>query len=106
MFWNWTYNTDYNSNTELMDDIHMQNLASFIEYTDKPYTHTFMRMKLDNGAVEEVDMFTDARGKKYKTRLDDSIRIGGKGVTSKRRMRIELISAFEALLKASGLHIA
>ena len=86
----------------------MQNLASFIEYTDgnKSYTHTFMRMQLDNGAIEEVDMFTDAKGKKYKTRLDDSIRIGGKGVTSKRRMRIELINAFEALLKVSGLHIA
>lgn len=86
----------------------MQNLASFIEYTDgnKSYTHTFMRMQLDNGAIEEIDMFTDAKGKKYKTRLDDSIRIGGKGVTSKRRMRMELISAFEALLKASGLHIA
>lgn len=84
----------------------MQNLASFIEYTDKPYTHMFMRMQLNNVAVEEVDMFIDARGKKYKTRLDDSIRIGGKGVTSKRRMRIELINAFEALLKASGLHIA
>ena len=86
----------------------MHNLASFIEYTDgnKLYTHTFMRMQLDNGAVEEVDMFTDAKGKKYKTRLDDSIRIGGKGVTSKRRMRMELISAFEALLKVSGLHIA
>ena len=51
-------------------------------------------------------MFTDDIGKKYKTRLDDSIRIGGKGVTSKRRMRMELISAFEALLKVSGLHIA
>ena len=86
----------------------MQNLASFIEYTDgnKSYTHTFMRMQLDNGAIEEIDMFTDAKGKKYKTRLDDSIRIGGKGVTSKRRMRMELINAFEALLKISGLHIA
>lgn len=86
----------------------MQNLASFIEYTDgnKPYTHIFMRMQLDNGSIEEVDMFTDARGKKYRTRLDDSIRIGGKGVTSKRRMRMELINAFEALLKISGLHIA
>ena len=73
---------------------------------NKLYTHTFMRMQLDNGAIEEVDMFTDTRGKKYKTRLDDSIRIGGKGVTSKRRMRIELINAFEALLKVSGLHIA
>ena len=86
----------------------MQNLASFIEYTDgnKSYTHTFMRMQLDNGAIEEIDMFTDAKGKKYKTRLDDSIRIGGKGVTSKRRGRMELINAFEALLKVSGLHIA
>ena len=86
----------------------MQTLASFIEYTDgnKSYTHTFMRMQMDNGKIEEVDMFTDARGKKYKTRLDDSIRIGGKGVTSKRRMRMELINAFEALLKISGLHIA
>ena len=86
----------------------MQNLESFIEYTNgnKPYTHTFMRMQLDNGAIEEVDMFTDARGKKYRTRLDDSIRIGGKGVTSKRRMRMELINTFEALLKISGLHIA
>ena len=86
----------------------MQNLASFIEYTDvnKSYTHTFMRMQLDNGSIEEIDMFTDDKGKKYKTRLDDSIRIGGKGVTSKRRMRIELINAFEALLKISGLHIA
>ena len=34
----------------------MQNLASFIEYTNgnKPYTHTFMRMQLDNGTIEEV----------------------------------------------------
>lgn len=86
----------------------MQNLASFIEYTDgnKPYTHTFMRMQLDNGMIEEVDMVIDAKGKKYRTRLDDSIRVGGKGVTSKRRMRMELINAFEALLKVSGLHIA
>nr|DAF54829.1 MAG TPA: hypothetical protein [Siphoviridae sp. ctqPo10]DAZ78585.1 MAG TPA: hypothetical protein [Caudoviricetes sp.] len=84
----------------------MQNLASFIEYTDKPYTHTFMRMQLDNGMIEEVDMVIDAKGKKYRTRLDDSIRIGGKGVTHKRKMRVELINAFEALLKASGLHIA
>lgn len=84
----------------------MQNLASFIEYTDKPYTHTFMRIQLDNGMIEEVDMVIDAKGKKYRTRLDDSIRIGGKGVTSKRKMRMELINAFEALLKASGLHIA
>jgi hypothetical protein len=89
-----------------MEEIYMQNLASFIEYTDKPYTHTFMRIWLDNGTIEEVEMFTDAKGKKYKTRLDDSIRIGGKGVTSKRRMRMELISAFETLLKASELHIA
>ena len=86
----------------------MQNLASFIEYTNgnKPYTHTFMRMQLDNGTIEEVDMFTDAKGKEHKTRLDCRIRIGGKGVTSKRRMRMELINAFEELLKASGLHIA
>lgn len=84
----------------------MQNLASFIEYTDKPYTHTFMRMQLDNGMIEEVDMVIDAKGKKYRTRLDDSIRIGGKGVTHKRKMRVELINAFKALLKASGLHIA
>ena len=84
----------------------MQNLASFIEYTDKPYTHTFMRMQLDNGMIEEVDMVIDAKGKKYRTRLDDSIRVGGKGVTSKRGMRMGLINAFEALLKVSGLHIA
>lgn len=84
----------------------MQNLASFIEYTDKPYTHTFMRMQLDNGMIEEVDMVIDAKGKKYRTRLDDNIRIGGKGIASKRRMRMELINAFEALLKRSGLHIA
>lgn len=34
----------------------MQNLASFIEYTDgnKPYTHTFMRMQMDNGKIEEL----------------------------------------------------
>lgn len=85
----------------------MQNLASFIEYTDgnKLYTHTFMRMQLDNGMIEEVDMFINDKGKKYRTRLDDSIRVGGRGVTSKRRMRIELINAFEALLKVSGLHI-
>ena len=86
----------------------MTNLASFIEYDNgkKPYTHTFMRMQLDNGSVEEVEMFTDAKGKKYRTRLDDSIRVGGKGVTAKRRMRIELINAFEYLLSISGLHIA
>ena len=86
----------------------MTNLASFVEYDNgnKPYTHTFMRMQLDNGNIEEVEMFTDAKGKKYRTRLDDSIRIGGKGVTAKRRMRVELINAFEYLLSISGLHIA
>lgn len=86
----------------------MQNLASFIEYTDgnRPYTHTFMRMQLDNGVIEEVDMFMDSKGKKYRTRLDDSIRIGGKGSVAKKKMRIELINTFEALLKISGLHIA
>lgn len=86
----------------------MQNLASFIEYTDgnKQNTHIFMRMQMDNGNIEEVDLFTDSKGKKYRTRLDDSIRVGGKGVTSKRRMRMELINAFESLLKVSGLHIA
>ncbi|NSD47764.1 hypothetical protein [Blautia wexlerae] len=86
----------------------MQNLASFIEYTDgnKPYTHTFMRMQMDNGKIEEVDMFANDKVRKYKTRLDDSIREGGKGSVTKKKMRIELINAFEALLKASGLHIA
>ena len=86
----------------------MQNLASFIEYENgnKQNTHVFMRMQMDNGNIEEVDLFTDSKGKKYRTRLDDSIRVGGKGVTSKRRMRMELINAFESLLKASGLHIA
>lgn len=86
----------------------MQNLASFIEYTDgnKQNTHVFMRMQMDNGKIEEIDLFANDKVRKYKTRLDDSIRIGGKGVTSKRRMRMELISAFEALLKVSGLHIA
>lgn len=34
----------------------MQNLASFIEYTDKPYTHTFMRMQLDNGMIEPFNV--------------------------------------------------
>lgn len=86
----------------------MQNLASFIEYENgnKQNTHVFMRMQMDNGNIEEVDLFTDSKGKKYRTRLDDGIRVGGKGVTSKRRMRMELINAFEALLKISGLHIA
>lgn len=86
----------------------MQNLASFIEYTDgnKQNTHVFMRMQMDNGKIEEIDLFANDKVRKYRTRLDDSIRVGGKGVTSKRRMRMELISAFEALLKASGLHIA
>lgn len=55
----------------------MQNLASFIEYTDgnKPDTHTFMRMQLDNGMIEEVEMFTDSKGKKYRTRLDDMLEL-------------------------------
>ena len=61
---------------------------------------------MDNGNIEEVDLFTDSKGNKYRTRLNDSIRVGGKGVTSKRRMRMELINAFESLLKISGLHIA
>lgn len=38
--------------------------------------------------------------------MDDSIREGGKGSVAKKKMRIELINVFEALLKASGLHIA
>ena len=61
---------------------------------------------MDNGKIEEIDLFANDKVRKYKTRLDDSIRVGGKGVTSKRRMHMELINAFEALLKISGLHIA
>ena len=108
MFGNCTYSVDYNSNTELMEDIHMQNLASFIEYENgkKQNTHVFMRMQMDNGKIEEIDLFANDKVRKYKTRLDDSIREGGKGSVAKKKMRIELINAFEALLKVSGLHIA
>lgn len=86
----------------------MQNLASFIEYTDrnKQNTHVFMRMQMDNGKIEEIDLFANDKVRKYKTRLDDSISEGGKGSVAKKKMRIELINTFEALLKASGLHIA
>lgn len=59
----------------------MQNLASFIEYENgnKQNTHVFMRMQMDNGKIEEIDLFANDKVRKYKTRLDDSIREAGKG---------------------------
>lgn len=86
----------------------MQNLASFIEYTDenKQNTHVFMRMQMDNGKIEEIDLFANDKVRKYRTRLDDDIRECRKGSVAKKKMRIELINTFETLLKISGLHIA
>ena len=86
------------------------NLASFVEYEigNRQNKHVFMRMQMSNGDIEEVDMYIDDKGKKYRTRLDSDIKSASprKRISKKEKLRREIIQTFEQLLCMSTLNIA
>lgn len=87
-----------------------KNLASFVEYEidNRQNKHVFMRMQMPNGDIEEVDMYIDNKGKKYRTRLDSDIRSASarKRISKKEKLRREIIQTFEQLLCISTLNVA
>lgn len=86
------------------------NLASFVEHEigNRQNKHVFMRMQMPNGDIEEVDMYIDDKGKKYRTRLDSDIKSASprKRISKKEKLRREIIQTFEQLLSISTLNIA
>lgn len=86
------------------------NLASFVEHEigNRQNKHVFMRMLMPNGDIEEVDMYIDNKGKKYRTRLDSDIKSASprKRISKKEKLRREIIQTFEQLLCMSTLNIA
>lgn len=88
----------------------MINLASYIEYDNgnKQNIHVWMRFQMDNGDVEEVDLYTDDKGKKYHTRLDADIIAAPfrKRMSKKEKLRVEIIQAFNDLFSISGLYLS
>lgn len=86
------------------------NLASFVEYEigNRQNKHVFMRIQMPNGDIEEVDMYIDDKGKKYRTRLDSDIKSASprKRISKKEKLRREIIQTFEQLLCMSTLNIA
>lgn len=59
-------------------------MEKIAEHTDG--AHTYMKLRLDDGAVEEIDAYFSAKGTRYRTTAD------GDGVR-----RQEIIFAFQKL---------
>lgn len=58
-------------------------------------SHIYMKMRLDNGRIEEIDVFLDKNGKeKYKTSADNGMELNPETHT---KVRNEIIDAFNKL---------
>lgn len=57
--------------------------------------HIYMKIRLDNGRIEEIDVFLDKNGKeKYKTSADNGMELNPETHT---KVRNEIIDAFNKL---------
>lgn len=60
--------------------------------------HIYMRMRLDNGRIEEIDVYLRNDGEHYKTSADHGMKLYfGKELEEKQKLRAEIIQAFNAL---------
>lgn len=62
-------------------------------------THIYMKIKLENGQIEELDVYLTESGEKYRTSADNGAWLDKTDEDRKRRenLRGEIISAFKEL---------
>lgn len=61
-------------------------------------THIYMRMRLDNGQTEEIDVYLINDGEYYITSANHGMNFyTGKELEEKQKLRSEIIQAFNAL---------
>lgn len=61
-------------------------------------SHIYMRMRLDNGRIEEIDVYLKNDGKHYVTSADHGMSLyKGKELEERKSLREEIIRAFEKL---------
>ena len=68
-------------------------MIKLVEHTNG--NHIYMKMRLDNGRIEEIDVFLDKNGKEiYKTSADHGMELDPESHT---KVRNEIIEAFNKL---------
>lgn len=61
-------------------------------------THIYMKMRLDNGRIEEIDVYLRNDGEHYVTSVDHGMELyKGKELEERKRLRQEIIDAFNEL---------
>lgn len=61
-------------------------------------THIYMKMKLDNGRIEEIDVYFTDDGVKHVTSADHGMELySEKEIDSRKDLRKQIISAFNFL---------
>ena len=68
-------------------------MIKLVEHTNG--NHIYMKMRLDNGRIDEIDVFLDKNGKEiYKTSADHGMELDPESHT---KVRNEIIEAFNKL---------
>lgn len=61
-------------------------------------THIYMKMRLDNKRIEEIDVYLQKDGELYVTSADDGMELcSDENLKQKQRLRQEIIDAFNEL---------
>lgn len=61
-------------------------------------THIYMKMRLDNGRIEKIDVYLRNNGKHYITSADHGMELyKGKELEERKRLRQEIIDTFHKL---------
>lgn len=61
-------------------------------------THIYMKMRLDNKRIEEIDVYLQKDGEIYVTSADDGMELcSDENLKQKQRLRQEIIDAFNEL---------
>lgn len=61
-------------------------------------THIYMKMRLDNKRIEEIDVYLQKDGELYVTSADDGMELcSGERLKQKQKLRQEIIDAFNEL---------
>lgn len=61
-------------------------------------THIYMKMRLDNGRIEEIDVYLRNDGEHYVTSVDHGMELyKGKELEERKRLRQEIIDTFHEL---------
>lgn len=61
-------------------------------------THIYMKMRLDNGRIEEIDVYIRNDGEHYVTSVDHGMELyKGKELDERKQLRQEIIDTFHKL---------